>query len=82
MSKCNTHNNCVGYFETPEQVAANLCEYCLEAQRGDQALRLRTEAIVEAATELLDLLDGLANVEEPSPFQQTLMESLRAALAA
>ena len=79
MNECQFHNNCGGYCETSEQVAANLCEDC---HQMDEAVRLRTVAIVDAATELLDVLDAAANVDEPSPEQRVWMERLRIALAA
>ncbi|GFM85878.1 hypothetical protein PSCICO_12770 [Pseudomonas cichorii] len=82
MSECQFHNNCGGYCETLSQVAANLCEDCLDAERMDEAVRLRTAAVVEAATELLDVLDAAANVDDPSPDQRAWMERLRTALAA
>ena len=82
MSECQFHNNCGGYCDTPEQVAANQCEDCQDAERMDEAVRLRTAAIVEAATELLDVLDAAANVDEPSPDQRVWMERLRTALGA
>lgn len=34
-TECQFHNNCGGYCETPEQIAANLCEDCLEADQMD-----------------------------------------------
>lgn len=82
MSECQFHNNCGGYCETPAQVVANLCEDCLDAERMDEAVRLRMAAIVEAATELLDELDAHANEQEQHPGQRTQMERLRDALAA
>lgn len=82
MSACQFHNNCGGYCETPEQVAANLCEDCQDAERMDEAARLRMAAIVEAATELLDELDAAAHEQEPHPGQRAWMERLRDALAA
>ncbi|CAD0264263.1 conserved hypothetical protein [Pseudomonas veronii] len=82
MNECQFHNNCGGYCETSEQVAANLCEDCQDAAQMDEAVRLRTIAIVDAATELLDVLDAAANVDEPSPEQRVWMERLRIALAA
>lgn len=82
MSECQFHNNCGGYCETPEQVAVNLCESCQDAEQMDEAVRLRTAAIVDAATELLDVLDAAANVDEPSPGHRACMERLRTALAA
>lgn len=47
-----------------------------------EVVSLRTAAIVDAATELLDVLDAAANVDEPSPEQREWMERLRTALAA
>jgi hypothetical protein len=82
MSECRYHSNCGCYCETPEQVEARLCEHCLESARADETVRLRTETIVGAATELLDVLDAAANVEEPGPQQREWMERLRSALAA
>lgn len=82
MSKCQYHSHCGSYCETPEQVAASLCEDCLDAERMGEAVRLRTAAIVEAATELLDVLDAAANVEEPHSDQRAWMERLRTTLAA
>lgn len=82
MNECQFHNNCGGYCETPEQVAANLCGDCQDAERMDEAVRLRNVAIVEAAAELLDVLDAAANVDEPSSDQRVWMERLRIALAA
>jgi hypothetical protein len=82
MNKCQFHNNCAIYCETPEQVDANRCEYCLEFERAGEAVRLRTAAIVEAATELLDELDAMAAEQEPHAGQRAGMERLRQALAA
>ncbi|MBA1195252.1 hypothetical protein G7007_20730 [Pseudomonas entomophila] len=82
MSKCQAHAGCVIYCETPEQVAAGRCEYCLEFEHGSEAMRLRMAAIVAAATELLDQLDALAAEEEPSAGQRAGMERLRETLAA
>lgn len=82
MNECQFHSNCGGYYETPEQATASLCEDCQDAERMDEAVLLRTAAIVEAATELLDVLDAAANVDEPSPDQLAWMERLRIALAA
>ncbi|WP_122240744.1 MULTISPECIES: hypothetical protein [Pseudomonas syringae group] len=82
MTECQFHNNCGVYCETPEQVAFNLCENCLDAKQMHEAVSLRTAAIVDAATELLDVLDAAANVDEPSPEQREWMERLRTALAA
>lgn len=82
MSKCQSHANCVISCTTPEQIAAARCEYCLEFERGSEAVRLRMAAIVGAATKLLDQLDALAAEQEPSAGQRTDMERLREALAA
>ena len=82
MNECQLHNNCGGYCETPVQVATNLCEDCQDAERMDEAVHLRNVTIVEAATELLDVLDAAANVDEPSSDQRVWMERLRMALAA
>ncbi|WMJ00165.1 hypothetical protein RBU55_01015 [Pseudomonas chlororaphis subsp. aurantiaca] len=82
MSECRYHSNCGSYCKTPEQIAVNLCEDCLDSEQMDEIVRLRTKAIVEAATELLDVLDAAANVEEPGPDQREWMERLRTALAA
>lgn len=76
------HNRCGSYCEPREQVEAGLCEDCLDSERMDEAVRRRTEAIVEAATKLLDVLDAVANVEEPGRQQREWMERLRTALAA
>lgn len=82
MTKCQFHSNCGGYCNTPKQVASNMCENCQDAEQMDTAARVRTTAIVDAATELLDVLDAAANVDEPSPGQREWMERLRTALAA
>ncbi|MEE4220311.1 hypothetical protein V2I93_04240 [Pseudomonas viridiflava] len=82
MTECQFHNNCGGYCESPEQVAINLCENCQDAEQMNEAVRLRTAAIVDAATELLDVLDAASNVDEPSAEQREWMERLRTALAA
>ncbi|EPM67340.1 hypothetical protein A584_21803 [Pseudomonas syringae pv. theae ICMP 3923] len=82
MSEYQFHNNYGGYGETSEQAKANLCEDCQDAERMDESVRLRTAAIVEAATELLDVLDAAANVDEPIPDQRVWMERSRTALAA
>ncbi|KIH84290.1 hypothetical protein [Pseudomonas batumici] len=61
MNKCQFHNDCSGYCVMPEQIAANLCEDCQDAERMDEAVRLRTAEVVEAATELLGELDAAAH---------------------
>ncbi len=66
MNECQFHNNCGGYCGTPEQLVSNLCADCQDAEQIDEGVRLRAVAIVEAATELLDVLDAAANVYEPS----------------
>ncbi|WP_024694750.1 hypothetical protein [Pseudomonas syringae] len=82
MKKCRDHRHCGSYCERHEQIAASLCENCSDAEQMDEAVRVRTTAIVEAATDLLDELDAAANVEEPYPNQRECMERLRTALAA
>lgn len=81
MSKCQAHAGCVVSCETPEQVAAGLCEYCLEFERGSEAARQRAAAIETAATQLLEQLDALAAEQEPSAGKRADMERLRQALA-
>lgn len=81
MSRCQPHNNCGGQSGS-EQTAANLCEACQVSDLMGEVVRLRTAAIVDAATELLDVLDAAANVDEPNPEQREWMERLRIALAA
>lgn len=51
-TECQYHNNCGGYCETPEQIAANLCEDCHEADQMD-------EAHAAALSDLRDALDFL-----------------------
>lgn len=79
MKECLFHINCGGLCTTPEQVAAGLCIACHEEA---VMVRQRTDAIVDAATDLLEALDAAANVEEPYPHTRELMERLRVALAA
>lgn len=79
MIECQQNFNCGGVCVTPEQVAARLCAAC---QETIDMVQQRTDAITEAATELLDILDAAANVEEPHSAQREWMERLRAALAA
>lgn len=79
MIECQQNFNCGGVCVTPEQVAARLCAAC---QETIDMVHQRTEAIVEAATELLEVLDAAAHEEEPLPGQRKWMERLRAALAA
>ncbi|MFJ3487085.1 hypothetical protein ACIPL1_27255 [Pseudomonas sp. NPDC090202] len=80
-NECQFHNNCGGYCETPDQIAANLCEDCYEAEQQADAERARFCLIEQAATDLLDELDSQGRDYEYAPSLRDYMAKLRAALA-
>ena len=55
--ECQRHDNCGGYCETPEQVAACLCEHCLDAEQERDADEAALLAVRKAVRDYYAALD-------------------------
>jgi len=67
--ECQFHRNCGGYCETPEEVEADLCESCLDAEKEEEAereqnleIRKALQAIAVAAGIKLAPPAGIARI--------------------